>query len=70
MNDKLISDDPITNMANDAANKFADESEHIALNADSADAETLIRNMRFMAYGIGFEDGYRRALESSDNIIF
>jgi hypothetical protein len=63
MTDKPTSPDPITNRANAAANEFADTTEHVALNADIEDVETIIRNMRFMAYGIGWEAGYRAAME-------
>ena len=49
--------------SNRAANKFVDETQHVALNADTEDAETIIRNMRFMAYGIGFDDGALALLE-------
>lgn len=62
MSTKLESRDPITNMANEAANRFVETTQHVALNADEEDAETIIRNMRFMAYSIGFEDGYRAAV--------
>lgn len=36
---------------------FAKCTEHVALNADTASAEDIIHNMRFMAHSIGFDAG-------------
>lgn len=47
----------IRNPASDAANKFCDETQHVELNATDADADTIIRNIRFMAYASGWSDG-------------
>lgn len=60
---KPIGGRPLNNRANEAATKHADGSEHIALNADTTDAEILIRNMRFMSYGIGYEEGATKELQ-------
>lgn len=67
MVEKLLSDDPITNLSNERGNQFVETTEHVALNADEEDAETIIRNMRFMAYAIGFEEGYREALKTTQH---
>lgn len=47
----------IRNEESDAANYYCETTEHVELNADSASAETIIRNIRFMA----FASGYRMA---------
>jgi hypothetical protein len=54
----VISDDPITNAANKAGNQYVQRTQHVDL-TESDNAEIMIRNLRFMAYSQGFQDGAR-----------
>jgi len=58
-----MNDDPDTlaRIRNEAAKKFATETEHIEINADTASAEIIIYNIRFMAYNSGWRDGFEAA---------
>lgn len=69
MNKKIeatpLSDCKLTQASNEAAWHFAKNTEHIALNADTVSAETIIHNMRGMAYSIGFEAGAKWLLQEA-----
>jgi len=52
----VMSEDPVCNAANKAGNKFVQETQHVCL-LETENAEVMIRNMRFMAYSSGFQDG-------------
>jgi hypothetical protein len=52
-------EDQLNKTASEKATKYASEIEHIALNADTADAEAIIHNIRFMAYATGFKEGFK-----------
>lgn len=43
--------------ADSAANKYADETIHVSELGPEAEADILIRNLRFMAYSTGYSSG-------------
>ena len=59
-------DETISKIMNDRAAQYANRTSYVAPNADEMDAETLIRNMRFMSFAAGFREGFEAANKDLD----
>ncbi len=58
-------EDKIINIESEMANRYCDRTELVILNADNDSSESIIRNLRFMAYACGFADGVKYAKDKS-----